>query len=101
MAGIALGLSKDLPRRAADVTLGSAARSSWCRASRLPEGQLPYQRAAGAVVLPAGPGCYPGTRDVRQLVDFVAAKVPDAIGVGHDLLRRWTGRLGAAREGRE
>jgi 4-hydroxy-3-polyprenylbenzoate decarboxylase len=32
------------------------------------------------------------------LVDFVAAKVLDVLGVQHDLMRRWTGRLGAARD---
>jgi 4-hydroxy-3-polyprenylbenzoate decarboxylase len=35
---------------------------------------------------------------VQQLVDLVAATVLDRIGVEHDLIRRWTGRLGAARE---
>jgi 4-hydroxy-3-polyprenylbenzoate decarboxylase len=34
---------------------------------------------------------------VAQLVDFVAAKVLDALGVEHDLIARWTGELGAAR----
>jgi flavin prenyltransferase len=29
-------------------------------------------------------------------VDFVAAKVLDAIGVRHDLITRWTGTLGQA-----
>jgi 4-hydroxy-3-polyprenylbenzoate decarboxylase len=53
---------------------------------------------AGATVLPASPAFYAGARDVQQLVDFVAAKVLDAMGVEHDLIRRWTGRLGAARE---
>jgi flavin prenyltransferase len=71
--------------------------------------ETPYTRAtlqhlldlhdAGATVLPASPAFYAGARDVQVLVDFVAAKILDAIGVEHDLVRRWTGQLGAARSG--
>ncbi|MGH3659459.1 MAG: UbiX family flavin prenyltransferase, partial [Micromonosporaceae bacterium] len=50
-----------------------------------------------AVVLPASPGFYAGATDVQQLVDFVAGKVLDAVGVPHDLFRRWAGELGGAR----
>jgi len=104
VAGIALGLSKDLLQRAADVTLKER------RPLVVVPRETPYTRAtlqhllalhdAGGTVLPASPAFYAGAKDVRQLVDFVAAKVLDAMGVPHDLLHRWTGRLGAAREGR-
>ena len=67
--------------------------------------ETPYTRAtlqhllalddAGAVVLPANPGFYAGADTVQQLVDFVAAKVLDVLGVKHDLSTRWTGELGA------
>jgi 4-hydroxy-3-polyprenylbenzoate decarboxylase len=52
----------------------------------------------GAVVLPASPGFYgAGARATAdQLIDFVAGKVLDALGVPHRLFRRWTGELGAA-----
>jgi 4-hydroxy-3-polyprenylbenzoate decarboxylase len=44
------------------------------------------------VVLPASPGFYGGAgKDVQQLVDFVAGKVLDALGVKHDLFTRWAG----------
>ncbi|MBN9620550.1 MAG: UbiX family flavin prenyltransferase [Actinobacteria bacterium] len=99
VAGIALGLSKDLLQRAADVTLKE--RRPFVVVPR----ETPYTRAtlthllalhdAGAVVLPASPGFYGTPRTVQQLVDFVAAKVLDAIGVEHDLIRRWTGELNA------
>ena len=105
VAGIALGLSKDLLQRAADVTLKER------RQLVVVPRETPYTRGtlqhllslhdAGATVLPASPAFYAGAKDVQQLVDFVAAKVLDAMGVEHDLLRRWTGRLGAAREARE
>ena len=52
---------------------------------------------AGATVLPASPAFYAGARDIDALVDFVAGKVLDALGVEHDLFRRWTGQLGGNR----
>jgi 4-hydroxy-3-polyprenylbenzoate decarboxylase len=100
VAGIALGLSKDLLQRAADVTLKER------RAFVIVPRETPYTRAtlqhmltlhdAGAVVLPASPGFYSAPQSVAQLVDFVAAKVLDALGVHHELITRWTGVLGAA-----
>jgi 4-hydroxy-3-polyprenylbenzoate decarboxylase len=102
VAGIAIGLSKDLLQRAADVTLKER------RTLVVVPREAPYTRAtlqhmlalhdAGAVVLPASPAFYSAPKSVQQLVDFVAAKVLDAIGVEHDLITRWAGRLGAARE---
>jgi 4-hydroxy-3-polyprenylbenzoate decarboxylase len=101
VAGIAGGLSKDLLQRAASVTLKER------RPLVVVPREAPYSRAllaqmlelhdAGAVIIPASPGFYAGMTDVQQLVDFVAAKVLDSTGVEHDLVRRWTGQLGAAR----
>jgi 4-hydroxy-3-polyprenylbenzoate decarboxylase len=101
VAGIALGLSKDLLQRAADVTLKER------RPLVVVPRETPYTRAtlthlielydAGAVVLPASPAFYAGAGSVQQLVDFVAAKVLDVLGVPHSLITRWTGELGAAR----
>ncbi len=103
LAGIAIGLSKDLLQRAADVTLKER------RPLVVVPREAPYPRStlqhmlelhdAGAVVLPASPGFYGRTATVQQLVDFVAGKVLDVLGVKHDLLTRWTGELGAARLG--
>jgi 4-hydroxy-3-polyprenylbenzoate decarboxylase len=105
VAGIAMGLSKDLLQRAADVTLKER------RPLVVVPRETPYTRAtlqhmlalseAGATVLPASPAFYAGALAVQQLVDFVAGKVLDVLGVEHDLLRRWTGELGAARHGGE
>ncbi len=93
-------VSKDLLQRAADVTLKER------RPLVIVPRETPYTRAtlqhlltlhdAGAVVLPASPGFYSAPQSVAQLVDFIAAKVLDAIGVEHDLITRWTGVLGAA-----
>ncbi len=101
VAGIRLGLSKDLLQRAADVTLKErrplvvVVRETPLNSQTL-EHLLELSRA-GAVVLPASPGFYAGARDVQQLVDFVAGKALDVLGVEHSLLRRWKGELGAAR----
>jgi 4-hydroxy-3-polyprenylbenzoate decarboxylase len=102
VAGIRLGLSKDLLQRAADVTLKErrplvvVVRETPLNSQTL-EHLLALSRA-GAVVLPASPGFYAGARDVQRLVDFVAGKALDVLGVEHSLLRRWEGELGAARE---
>lgn len=48
-------------------------------------------------MLPASPGFYVGSHDVRQMVDFVAGKVLDVVGVPHTFYTRWRGQLGAAR----
>ena len=101
VAGIALGLSKDLLQRAADVTLKErrplvvVPRETPLTGSTLRH--LVALDDAGAVVLPASPGFYAGAREVQQLVDFVAGKVLDVLGVKHDLITRWTGELGQAR----
>jgi flavin prenyltransferase len=98
VAGIAIGLSKDLLQRAADVTLKER------RPLVVVPRETPYTRAtlqhmlalhdAGAVVLAASPGFYSAPKSIDQLVDFIAAKVLDALGVEHDLITRWTGILG-------
>ncbi|MQA26834.1 MAG: UbiX family flavin prenyltransferase [Micromonosporaceae bacterium] len=102
-AGIALGLSKDLLQRAADVNLKERRPVVVVpRETPVPRSHLVHLLElydAGAVVLPASPGFYAGATDVRQLVDFIAGKVLDTIGVPHDLFRRWAGELGGGRAG--
>ncbi|MEY9887164.1 4-hydroxy-3-polyprenylbenzoate decarboxylase [Catenulispora sp. MAP12-49] len=101
VAGIALGLSKDLLQRAADVNLKERRPLVVCvRETPLNRGTLRHMvelDEAGAVVLPAAPGFYAGLKDVQQLVDFVAGKILDVLGVPHTLFQRWRGDLGSAR----
>ncbi|HEY9475715.1 MAG TPA: flavoprotein, partial [Mycobacteriales bacterium] len=101
-AGIALGLSKDLLQRSADVTLKERRPLVVVpRETPLGRSTLVHLLAlhdAGAVVAPASPGFYAGADNVAQLVDFMAAKVLDVLGVRHDLMRRWSGRIGSARK---
>ncbi len=102
VAGIALGLSKDLLQRAADVTLKEGRplvvvpRETPLARTHLV--QLLALHDVGAVVLPASPAFYSGPTRIEELVDFVAGRVLDALGVPHSLYRRWTGELGAGRE---
>jgi 4-hydroxy-3-polyprenylbenzoate decarboxylase len=98
VAGVALGLSKDLLQRAASVTLKErrplvvAVRETPLHGQTLRH--LVALDDAGAVVLPASPAFYAGGRSVQQLVDFVAGRALDAAGVTHKLYRRWEGELG-------
>jgi 4-hydroxy-3-polyprenylbenzoate decarboxylase len=100
VAGIALGLSKDLLQRAASVTLKERRPLVVCLREAPLNGvtlrHLVELDAQGAVVLPASPGFYAGGSTARELVDFVAGRVLDAVGVPHTLYRRWEGELGAA-----
>ncbi|MFI5532530.1 UbiX family flavin prenyltransferase [Kitasatospora sp. NPDC051853] len=98
VAGIALGLSKDLLQRAASVTLKERRPLVLCLRETPLSGvtlkHLVELDAQGAVVLPASPGFYAGGSTARELVDFVAGRALDAVGVPHTLYRRWEGELG-------
>ncbi|GAA0521730.1 flavin prenyltransferase UbiX [Paractinoplanes deccanensis] len=102
-AGIAIGLSKDLLQRAAEVNLKERRRTVIVpRETPVTRSHLEHQIAlldAGAVVLPASPGFYGSGAQAtaQQLVDFVAGKALDALGVPHTLLTRWKGELNAQR----
>ncbi|MEV8405619.1 UbiX family flavin prenyltransferase [Streptomyces niveus] len=103
VAGVALGLSKDLLQRAASVTLKER-RTLVVAVRETPLGggtlkHLVTLDEAGAVVLPASPGFYAGATHIQDLVDFVAGRALDAAGVPHQLYRRWEGELGGFRTG--
>ncbi|MFB9537762.1 MULTISPECIES: UbiX family flavin prenyltransferase [Streptomyces] len=98
VAGVALGLSKDLLQRAASVTLKEgrplvvAVRETPLNGQTLRH--LVTLDDAGASVVPASPAFYAGATHIQDLVDFVAGRVLDAAGVPHRLYRRWQGELG-------
>jgi 4-hydroxy-3-polyprenylbenzoate decarboxylase len=46
-------------------------------------------RRAGATVLFLAPGFYHGAETVDDLVDFIAARALDQIGLDNTLIRRW------------
>ncbi|KOV35145.1 aromatic acid decarboxylase [Streptomyces sp. XY152] len=98
VAGVALGLSKDLLQRSASVTLKEgrplvvAVRETPLNGQTLRH--LVTLDDAGAAVVPASPAFYAGATHIQDLVDFVAGRVLDAAGVEHRLYRRWKGELG-------
>ncbi|GGQ82777.1 flavin prenyltransferase UbiX [Streptomyces pilosus] len=98
VAGVALGLSKDLLQRAASVTLKEGRRLIVAVRETPLNGQtlrhLVTLDDAGAAVVPASPAFYAGATHIQDLVDFVAGRVLDAAGVEHGLYRRWKGELG-------
>ncbi len=102
VAGVALGLSKDLLQRAASVTLKERRKLVVAVRETPLSGQtlkaLVSLDEAGAVVLPASPAFYAGATHIQDLVDFVAGRVLDAAGVPHKLYRRWEGELGGDRD---
>jgi len=93
MSAIVHGTGDNLIHRAADVHLKESRQLVLVpRETPLSVIQLEnMQRAAeaGAVVLPAMPGWYHGVKTLRDLVDFIAARILDQLGVEHSLMRRW------------
>ena len=93
MSAIAVGASRSLVERAADVALKErrrlvlVPRETPYSAVHL-ENMLTLTRA-GAVVMPASPGFYHRPTSIDDLVDFVVARVLDHLGVEHTLVPRW------------
>lgn len=93
ISAIAVGASRSLVERAADVALKErrrlivVPRETPLSAIHL-ENMLTLTRA-GAIVMPASPGFYHRPTRIEELVDFVVARVLDHLGVTHDVGRRW------------
>lgn len=95
LSAIAVGASRSLIERAADVTLKErrklvlVPRETPLSAIHL-ENMLRLTHA-GAVILPAAPGFYHRPENISDLVDFVVARVLDQFGVASGIARRWGG----------
>ena len=93
LGAIAAGTTSNLITRAADVHLKErrklilVPRETPLSLNHL-ENMLKVTRA-GAVVLPAMPGWYHRPRQIRDLIDFVVARVCDQIGIPNALVPRW------------
>jgi 4-hydroxy-3-polyprenylbenzoate decarboxylase len=93
LSAIAVGASRSLVERAADVVLKErrplvlVPRETPLSAIHLAN-MLRLARA-GAVVLPASPGFYHRPSSIDDLVNFVVARVLDHLGVQHTLTQRW------------
>ena len=95
LARIATGISSNLLERAADTALKE--RRHLILVPRETPLSLIHLRnmtdvtEAGAVVMPAMPGFYHLPKSVNDLVDMIAGRVLDGLGVDSTLLRRWQG----------
>ena len=95
VAAVAVGASRSLVERAADVTLKE--RRKLIVVPRETPLSLIHLRnltaiaEAGAVVLPAAPGFYHRPTKVSELVDFVVQRILDQLGIEIEIARRWGG----------
>jgi 4-hydroxy-3-polyprenylbenzoate decarboxylase len=95
VAAIALGTSRSLVERAADVTLKE--RRKLLLVPRETPLSLIHLRnlvtvtEAGATVIPAAPGFYHRPKQVSELVDFVVQRVLDHLGLEIGITKRWEG----------
>ena len=93
LSAIARGAASSLIQRAAEVHLKE--RRKLLLVPRETPLSLPHienmrlATQAGAVVMPASPGWYHGVATLRDLVDFVVARICDQLGVDNCLMKRW------------
>jgi 4-hydroxy-3-polyprenylbenzoate decarboxylase len=95
VAAIAVGSSRSLVERAADVTLKERRKlivvPRETPLSLIHLRNLTAVAEAGAIVLPAAPGFYHRPTKVSELVDFVVQRILDQLGVEIEIARRWGG----------
>lgn len=95
VAAIAVGSSRSLVERAADVTLKERRKlivvPREAPLSLIHLRNLTTLAEAGAVVLPAAPGFYHRPTRVSELLDFVVQRILDQLGLEIDIARRWGG----------
>jgi len=95
LAGVALGLSRSLIERAADVMLKERRRLVLVpRETPMSLPALRHQVAAaeaGAMILPAMPAFYQQPKTIDDLADFIAGKILNALGFEQHLFEPWKG----------
>ena len=94
MGAIATGSGSNLLTRAAAVTLKERWPLIIChRESPLNLIDIENMRTltlAGAIIAPTNPGLYLNPQSLNDLVDFIAGKSLDLLGIKHNLDTRWT-----------
>ncbi|MFV0349930.1 MAG: UbiX family flavin prenyltransferase [Halodesulfovibrio sp.] len=95
LAAVANGLGSNLLHRAADVTLKER------RPLILVPRETPLSRVhlrnmlaadeAGAVIMPPMPGFYSNPATIQDLLDHLAGRILDHLGIAHSLVKRWEG----------
>jgi 4-hydroxy-3-polyprenylbenzoate decarboxylase len=95
LSAIVHGTSSNLIHRAADVHLKERRKlvlvPRETPLSIIALDNLRRAAEAGAVILPAMPGFYHGAKTVRDLVDFIVARICDQLGIENTLIHRWGG----------
>ena len=93
LAGVAAGYTENLIQRSADVTLKEG-RLLLLSPREMPfsaihlENMLKLARL-GVKIVPPVPGFYHGPRSIDDLVDFMAGKILDSMGIEHNIFKRW------------
>jgi 4-hydroxy-3-polyprenylbenzoate decarboxylase len=92
---IANGLSQNLIHRAAEVHLKER-RKLILVPRETPIGSIQLRNLAqcaesGAIILPAMPAFYTRPRSLADILDFIAGRICDQLGIEHQLMRRWGG----------
>jgi 4-hydroxy-3-polyprenylbenzoate decarboxylase len=95
LARIANGVSSNLLERAADVTLKER-RKLILIPREMPLGLIHLRNMvalteAGAEIVPPSPGFYHRPESMQDLIDSVAGRILDRLGVEASFLKRWTG----------
>ncbi|MEX0886575.1 MAG: UbiX family flavin prenyltransferase [Phycisphaeraceae bacterium] len=92
LSAVATGAAQNLMHRAAHVTLKERRRLVLVHReaplSLVDIRNMEAATLAGAIVCPASPGFYLKPRSIDDLVDFVAGRCLDLMGVEHEL-KRW------------
>jgi 4-hydroxy-3-polyprenylbenzoate decarboxylase len=93
LSGVANGFADTLIGRAAEVTLKEG-RKLVLVPREMPLSLVDLQnmvkaRQAGAVVMPACPGFYNKPKTIDDLLNNVASRILDQVGIDNDLVRRW------------
>jgi 4-hydroxy-3-polyprenylbenzoate decarboxylase len=93
LAGVAAGYTENLIQRSADVTLKEG------RPLLLSPREMPFSAIhienmlklaqLGVKIAPPVPGFYHKPHTIDDLVDFMAGKILDVMGVEHHIFKRW------------